>query len=477
MENLKRNDLCSCGSNKKFKHCCLKKTEEEKSKYLTMDRDSDWKNLRIAEDEIYSHLKDFLLEKIQDEKELAVFFDFSSHEFIFSYENATSKDDDYRDIYEYWLFFDYKIDLESYLFPQKKKKIKEITIAEACLNEKPQIFTEFQKKMIQTIINSPYSFHLIENVVDNRRIFLTDILFQKQMEIKESKGTLYLKKGLIICAKVITIDNQSIFFGIYPRVIPNNFYPEIVEFRNDFKTKKAKKNLQDEFILRDLYFSFIEEANIPLTFVNSDNEPISLHDISYDLKCCCLEAFNKLSSLNPNDEIDLLKEGEYEKNRLTKIQFSWIKKDGSKKVNNNHLGEISISKNKLNIFVNSDNRADIIKEEISKGLGSDAILKEDKITDPASIKEQEEEPKKTPITPEIKNLFKTMQSEYYKEWLDQKLPYLGNITPRQAAKNNEGKEKLKALLLEFEQTNDYHKENDDHHMVIDIASIKSELKL
>lgn len=43
--------------------------------------------------------------------------------------------------------------------------------------------------------------------------------------------------------------------------------------------------------------------------------------------------------------------------------------------------------------------------------------------------------------------------KYYNDWIKSKLPVLGNITPVQAIKTKSGREKVKALIDEFENSN------------------------
>jgi hypothetical protein len=53
--------------------------------------------------------------------------------------------------------------------------------------------------------------------------------------------------------------------------------------------------------------------------------------------------------------------------------------------------------------------------------------------------------------PEIQAHLQKMATQHWQAWLDTPLPALNNKTPREAAKSDAGKERLEALLWQFEQ--------------------------
>jgi len=63
--------------------------------------------------------------------------------------------------------------------------------------------------------------------------------------------------------------------------------------------------------------------------------------------------------------------------------------------------------------------------------------------------------------------------KHWETWLDSKIPALKNKTPRQAAKTEEGRERLEALLLDFEGRN----EEIDDPLRPDVKALRKELNL
>lgn len=52
--------------------------------------------------------------------------------------------------------------------------------------------------------------------------------------------------------------------------------------------------------------------------------------------------------------------------------------------------------------------------------------------------------------PEVRRQVNQMAEKHWDEWLDIKVPALGNMTPREAANDPIGREKLQGLFLHFE---------------------------
>lgn len=51
--------------------------------------------------------------------------------------------------------------------------------------------------------------------------------------------------------------------------------------------------------------------------------------------------------------------------------------------------------------------------------------------------------------PEVKDYMKDLADKHWEEWFDTTIPALGDKSPRQAAKTEEGRELLESLLLHY----------------------------
>ena len=118
----------------------------------------------------------------------------------------------------------------------------------------------------------------------------------------------------------------------------------------------------------------------------------------------------------------------------------------------------------MTIEVNSQERADVIKRKITRRLGKRAIFRhaliqsaekmlEEMASEPSGASSMSTNAQSEALqnNPEIQAHLQKMATQHWQAWLDTPLPVLNNKTPREAAKSISGKERLEALLWQFEQ--------------------------
>lgn len=93
---------------------------------------------------------------------------------------------------------------------------------------------------------------------------------------------------------------------------------------------------------------------------------------------------------------------------------------------------------------------------------------------PNSKIRKEDESNKLLELPEIQEQIKAMAKAHWEDWFDEPIPLLKNKTPRESAKTKESRERLEALLLEYER-HDLKKEN--NLFKADISHLKRKLGL
>jgi hypothetical protein len=192
----------------------------------------------------------------------------------------------------------------------------------------------------------------------------------------------------------VTLDSDSIIFGLGTTPIPGHFLDMIIEQRQ----LMAENNLPQSALtpgqvptlpiellyeydieLRELYFDISIEVWNPQmpSMHNTDGDELALTKLFYTLNCTPREALDALASLAMEPADDLLQHGLFNSDgTLISIEFSWLKKGNSRNSgwNNTVLGKIHIDQNLLTIDVNSKERADAIKRKISYRLGKHAVF-------------------------------------------------------------------------------------------------------
>ncbi len=463
METVGRNSLCPCNSGKKYKACCQNKCAQE-VRYSSVYGDSEWLKIRKADGVIEVIFERYIKEKFGESVYDAAWEEFKTFGTPFGDREA------YSPYFKSWMYYSWPI--ESGFLPTDEVT----TIAQLCLEECPELFTDYQKRLIRAINKTPFSFFLIEDVIPAQRLFLKDILLQNKVEVKECNASKEAKKGTIFFCRPVRLEGQSIIIGMAQYAVPNRFFQEITDCRDWLQEVTEVSSLTPQILLdyesemRELYFDVLEQAFQPARFTNTDGDPFIINEIFYDLKCTPKEVFDALVILSPNSY-----DAQWEEADEVNIVWGTDEKTTS-------LGSFTIRLTELKVFVNSNERAVKAKEVVQNYLGSKVSFKNEKITpmtssDDLSQENREVASNPTPYTPEEIQIVKDYMANHWIKWLDSNIPLLGNLTPRQASKLESGRERLKALFLDFESKNQSLDDADKEYQKIDLEFLRQELDM
>ena len=146
------------------------------------------------------------------------------------------------------------------------------------------------------------------------------------------------------------------------------------------------------------------------------------------------------------------------------------------------LGTMNIEDRKLIIGVNSTKRAEKIRRLVEKRLGKEAVYKTTLIepiesevekvwaaaaggsSKPATEGRAQGNERTGVISladlpAEVRLKLEETARQHWVTWFDLPVPALNNMTPREAAKTEEGRELLESLLLDYERHDDADNEN------------------
>lgn len=461
MHKTKRNDPCPCGSEKKFKHCCLSKTINTPS----LNHDIELQKLREIEGKIFEGTTSFASKQLEEE----IIEDGWK---VFCLDHNIEKDStDGEHLFPGWFVFRW---IPSDYFEKWKHLGPNLTLSELYLQQNPDKECE---TFLSSVKKSPFSFFLVEDVIPGKNLILKDLLLDKTITIKEQRGSVESFRGQIVFGRLISIENQDIQIGFGTTPLPVRYAINVLDLKKSIL--KTEKNLTSDTLLkyddelRQSYFDWSESTYKPPKIYNTDGDPIAFCTIHYKLKCTPKIAFDHLISLCKGEKpTDMLECGEFDKKgELYSIEFPWFKNLSTRSI----LGDIKIKGNKLTIEVNSIERSKKIQKEIEKQL-PEAIFKKldtDKL-DLEKIKENKKQETSASVSSPIeKETIKTLVQNHYRDWVDMSIPALNGKTPRQAAKTDEGRERLEYLLLEFERSN----QNKEDEFSIDVQSVRKELGL
>lgn len=485
-----RNDQCSCGSGKKYKKCCLATSSPTSVSSEIID--FAWKKLRQLEGAVIDkHLAPYVIKTLPGDvmhwamddclpKDLPEEIDRGQlfHQFLMP-----------------WIFFNWIPDEDFGL----ENFDPEITLAENYLQSHKAKLRSDELRFIEAMISTFYSFYAILEVEKDQALHVKDILLGTEHHIKERQGTHYLKRGDIVFGRILTLDNQSIFVGLAPFILPPQHHIALLDFKKWLIEENDGKPLDNNALrneldlkLYDYFFDAIIEAyNKPLPkLVNTDGELFQPTTSHFKLMQSPQDTLNRLMSMTLSDDPeDFLQDAKRTKTgKITQIQFQWLKKGNKKHKDwdNTVYGDVIIQEGKLILKTNSVKRAEKGKKLLAKLLGNSIEFQKTLIeslqhtmkslSQTKKDQNSEDAGKLNPMDiPEIQEQIKAMAKAHWESWFDQSLPALANKTPREAAKTEEGCEQLDALLLQFERMDEKRDKNDPFRADIDF--IKKVLKL
>lgn len=457
-----RNDACACGSGKKYKKCCMEVEKPFVANNAPVDL--QWLQLRQLEGTIVDqHLLPYATQELPEDMMHCALANF-----IVKYlPESLDKDALFQYFFLPWFLFNW--------IPVNKFGLKRFnaqkTVAQNYMSIHKEQLNSQEKRFIETMSQSYYSFYSVLEVEIEQSLLVKDILLETTHTIKERQGTHQLKRGDIILSRILTFDNTSIFIGMAPFVIPARYNTILIDFRNWLiEENKGEvlnaKVLRDEFdgVVLDYFFDIMKtffENSFP-TLANTDGDLIQFSKSYFKLSVTPEEAFKQLLPLTLEEEPDeFLQEAKKDKyGNIKQIEFPWLKK-GNKTIkswDNTVLGHITIEQGRLILETNSQERTQRGKKLLNKYLGEAILFQKTLIESPeqkvkASPHAKSKKDKESSMlleSPEVQEQLKAMAQAHWENWFDESIPALKDKTPREAAKTKNGRERLEALLLEYE---------------------------
>jgi hypothetical protein len=451
-----RNQPCPCGSGKKYKKCCL--GQEKVSSELL------YRRLGEAHDRLAHRLMHHGFEEF-GENALAAALD----EFM-AWPDAGPSDEDLADhqpLFYPWFIFNWEYEADPDL--PRMDGPENTTIAELYASDKRNRLNHLEAQIIAATARQPFSFYEIQETRPGKGYRLKDILRGTVSDVIEKTGSENTRRGDILFGRVVQIDSMAMLIGCGTVLIPPNMKPGLIRFRQWLAESDgpitSSTLYEYDLEIREFYFDIFSSLMRPPELQNTDGDPLIFHKVYYEIDSPEV-AFERLKALSIiNSEAELREAAELDKSgRIMRVEIPWGRKGHKKNaaLDNTILGQLAIDDRRLEAEVNSARRAEMIRKEIETRLGKHARYLTTEIQSPdAALKTLREReggmPGQSPDQdelmqiPEVREQLKKTLFAHWKNWVDEKIPALGHMTPRQAVKELDGRESVEALLLDAER--------------------------
>lgn len=450
-----RNEPCHCGSGKKYKKCCLVEAQPSQDEF----KKRRWSAIQTGLiNKIMAHAAKTYGPEAIDE---------AYNEFyLYDIETGFDPDSTELPIFMPWFFYEWYPDGEDSLL----EDAPDISPAQS-LAESGRGLSDDERAYLLECCQTSFSFFEILEINPDVSLKLKDILTEEYHLVLEKKATQGVQKGDVLFGKVIRIDDIDILEACAPIIIKPSFKLHILEFRK--LIQKRNKIITQEVLhhygmeVLEAYRAIYEGATNPPKpiLTNTDGHLMIPHKMIFDIEdpSGAFEALHELCFNESKEE--LLEQAKLDaKEEVLSVEFPWLKKGNKKHKgwDNTVLGHIHIDGNKMTVDVNSKERAAKFQTQIKKLMPSGWKLKSTVIESIESqLKKAKTTRKETNTTksehdelmknPEIRQRMENMMKAHWDNWVMDSIPALGGLRPVDAVKTKDGREKLDALLTQFER--------------------------
>ena len=431
---LSRNDPCSCGSGKKYKHCCLQLAVVQTSTSpFTKPHDG-----AIA--------KSINWLKTHQRKGWQVAFDNLMHELLIEEDREALSQLDSESA------GGIDINLTEWLLAEGSIQIQgaKRQIADYLIGPFGPSFTPGQRNWIQQLAQRPLRLYRITDVKTGEQMTLCDVLNEaaEPVVVIERSGSQSARPGMMMGARVMLVqDHHELSGAVYPFSIiaGQDTVSRLQEVADEFGhlpdlAQELAWTLMSSWLqqyvapmsMPDMIDSYSGDPMVSITDYYNVNDWQALAQVLQN--CPDLEG-NKVDGWSRLLECD---------DGLTRPILSI------------NLGK---KPNQVQVFYRTQNYANQGRIWLEDLAGSCLSILTRRVADPQSMMQQSKRSKSKMAKPsavpnidpqEFSKLIEGVIRKTYANWCDESIPALSNKTPRQAIQTSAGLERVKGLLRSYQ---------------------------
>lgn len=421
-----RNEPCPCGSGKKYKKCCMQKQEiEENAERSLREMILEFSREPVFKTDLEDAKKIFLEGREPDDAFMVMFVD--------------------------WFIHDYRL------------KDHGKTIIELFYLEKHPNLAHIEKEILKGWQNTDLRVYEVTGIEMGRGIHIKDLFENNEIFVNDIRSSRRMTKWDIGALRVIKTLGKFYLSGA-ACLLPATRRGDMIRFGNEsflrFKTEKPNATWQDFFKEHGytfINFAFMKATEIP-KIVTPEGDSILFAKAVYKVKDYDT-AVNALYEI-PDLELVESAQGEIHFKLIAEIRDHNIS-EGSIKFETSlvsdagdpqyrSMGDLNINNRQLILDCLSEKRLELGKEML-KTLGDSIEFQSESKQYPDLSGRKNNSMKKKTQENEIEEpvremLMKKYLEDHYRRWVDMPIGSLGGMTPREASKIQEGREKLKEVL-------------------------------
>ena len=295
----------------------------------------------------------------------------------------------------------------------------------------------------------------VTRVEPGRGVEVADLLTRETRRVREVSASRTLTPRDTILARIIDVEGVSLFAGVHRQpLLPRGAMDVVDELR---KVKQLVGDVPTER-LRELKTSrlmvaiwereaadLVERARRGSTPHNTDGDDLLYTADSYRFVESDREAIDR--ALGQFQVVEREVPGEA-------IRYTFARADNPLDTEGTVIGSAFIGKDLLRLESNSVRRADELRERVEAAVGKLLDGHEREHLDPLSAAagggKPEPRAQAEAESPASAESVREQKERFYRDWADSPIPALGERTPRQAMKSEKYRQRLELMLREVE---------------------------
>ncbi len=325
-----------------------------------------------------------------------------------------------------------------------------------------------------------FSYHEVVSAEPGRSITLRDLLAGGERTVEEKSGSRTVRPRDVLLARVLDLGSRAVLAGCHLRLLPpregdaarRRLRSALGSRAAKVPAEKLRKATAEGTVFR-VWQEVVDAADArpPPRLQNTDGEDLVLTVDRFDVAAGrANEVVAGLLAL-PDAQRD---EGEEDGS----VTVSFVRQGNAKGVLPTTLtGRAILEGGVLRLETNSRERADRLRRLAGDRLGALVSFRIREHADPVAHLAGGAKPgaRSAPpeaMPPEVLEVVKRMQAEHYRRWLDEELPALGGLSPREAAKRKGApRRSLELILAEIEHA----EAGQPEPQRLDVSALRSEL--
>jgi hypothetical protein len=286
---------------------------------------------------------------------------------------------------------------------------------------------------------------------------MVDLLTGEERFIHDVASSHGLSVRDALLARVVDIDGISFFGGIHLRALGPRETEEIVRLIKRacrVRTKHVKvERLRDnelELEMVDLWSTTVERLDNrpPPTLNNTDGDPLELTTDHFDFTPRQRDEVVRLVTTLP-----FASEPDDEEDGALVVVLCRPDPPPAPSSSSTVIGRVIVKAGRLSLETNSTKRADALRLVIEAHVGP---LVRHRLREGTNMRALFEEARRKPpkeradAPEEFRTIARELKERHMQGWVDESIPALGGLTPREAAASPKGRKALELLLREFE---------------------------